>query len=130
MFFYYNNDTDIILLSLYSIFNEKLPKETIFYVHNLNFDGLLIIESLSKNKEFKFEVFIRNLQIYNITINYNNRFVYFRCSYKILPSSLKKISESFKLDAKLPFPYKFSSYENLNYIGEIPEFYFFNSLND
>ena len=43
------------------IFKTKFKKE-IIYIHNLNFDGFLIIEALTLNK-IKFEIFCNNLSI-------------------------------------------------------------------
>jgi hypothetical protein len=127
--FYYEKASDLVLNSILKIFKESFSSY-IFYVHNLNFDGILILESLSKTKIFKFDAFIRNMQIYNISIFYNNKAVHFRCSFKILPSSLKKISESFNLPLKLSFPYKFSQLNNLNYVGKLPSKLYFNNEND
>jgi hypothetical protein len=128
-FFIYFNNEDIVLDSLKSIF-EKNKNEMFFYVHNLNFDGLLILNTLSKNNEFLFTTFIKKLQIYAISIEFKEKKIHFRCSYKILPSSLKSIASSFNIEKKLPFPYKFSNLTNLYYKGELPDYSYFNSKED
>lgn len=126
--FYYGGG-DIINESIVEMFaNVKKEKKIIFYVHNLNFDGILILDSLSKRK-FKFTYFIHKLNIYNISIIENDVEIEFKCSYKLLPSSLQNIAKSFNLPTKLPFPYKFSSMDNLNYVGAPPKEHF-NSLED
>jgi hypothetical protein len=128
---YYNKDTDIIIDSLNLIFSLNLNLKQTFYIHNLNFDGILILSSLSINNTYKFESFIRDNSIYSIKIyNNNNNIIEFKCSYKILPISLKKIANTFKINSKLIFPYKFSSEENLNYSGETPNINFFNNIQD
>lgn len=91
---------------------------------------MLIINSLSKRPVFKFTSFLKHLNIYNITIFLNEKTIVFKCSYKILPISLKNISTAFNLPPKLIFPYKFSSLKNLFYIGIIPQEQFFNSKED
>lgn len=130
--FYYDKKKDIILESIDKIFALKLNKKNknIIYVHNLNFDGLLILNTLSKSTKYNFKSFIKDMSIYSITINFNNISIEFKCSYKILPSSLKKIADSFNLPKKLIFPYKFSSINTLNYVGEVPNLEYFNSKED
>lgn len=127
---YYDYNKDIILESLDLIFSLNLNKKNIFYIHNLNFDGIMILSSLSLNNNYKFESFIRDGSIYSILVHKNNKTIEFKCSYKILPISLKKISISFKISEKLKFPYKFSSLENLNYVGSVPNISFFNNWDD
>lgn len=127
---YYDINKDIILESLNLIFSLNLNTKNILYIHNLNFDGIIILSSLSLNNIYKFESFIRDGSIYSILVFNKNSTVEFKCSYKILPLSLKKISNSFKICNKLTFPYKFSSEKNLNYIGDVPNPSFFNSLED
>lgn len=128
--FYFVKDENLVLSSIESIFTEKLCNNTLIYIHNLDFDGLLILSALSKNNKYKFKAFIKDLKIYDITIFFFNKKIHFRCSYKILPTSLKNISESFNLPSKMPFPYKFASNQNLNYIGKVPLINFFNCNND
>lgn len=50
--FYYNEKSDLLLQSIESIFTEKLfkQKKNIFYIHNLDFDGVLILNCLIKNE--------------------------------------------------------------------------------
>jgi hypothetical protein len=127
---YYEEKVDIIQKSLDIIMSLNLKKENIFYIHNLNFDGLLILSSLTDNKKYEFTAFLKENSVYSIKILYKDLIVEFKCSYKLLPISLKKISYSFNLPKKLKFPYKFSKKENLNYIGKIPDSCYFNSLED
>jgi hypothetical protein len=110
------------------IFKTKFKKE-IIYIHNLNFDGFLIIEALTLNK-IKFEIFCNNLNIYNITVKFNDKVIIFKCSYKILPMSLEKIAHLFKIGNKMTFPYNFVNKNNLNYIGDVPHKSYFNSNED
>lgn len=115
--FYYNND-DVVLNSINYIFENY--NSTILYIHNINFDGLLIIESISKQKTIKIDALIRDLNIYFIELSYGKKTIMFKCSYKILPESLDRISKIFKIGKKMIFPYIFSKKNNLNYIGKTP----------
>jgi hypothetical protein len=131
-FFYKNNpDENLIFKSIEFIFNNIVdPSKIIFYVHNLNFDGFILLEHLSHLTKFIVTSIIKENSIYAININFNEKNIEFRCSYKLLPLSLKKISVSFNLDNKLPFPYKFVAQKTLYYVGKLPELHFFNSEED
>lgn len=74
---------------------------------------------------------MRNLSIYSIIVEKDSKIIEFRCSYKLLPVSLKNIAISFNLPPKKIFPYTFSSRQNLFYKGELPDknYFNFNQLN-
>lgn len=102
------------------------------YYHNLKFDGAFWLSYLIKDLQFKqaFEMndnneiigfqkmkdmknksFIYSIsamgQWYSITIKYNNKFIQFLDSLKLLPFSVKKIGNSFKTKhKKLDMEYK------------------------
>ena len=103
-YLYYYKNSDIVSKSLDLIFYLKLKLKNILYIHNLNFDGIIILSSLSLSTIYKFESFIRDNSIYSIKIYKNDICLEFKCSYKILPISLARISSSFKLPNKLKFP--------------------------
>lgn len=126
-FYMENYNSNIILNSILYILNNY--DNEIIYIHNINFDGILILNYIS-NAELDVELLIRDMNIYKIIIKKNNKKVDFRCSYKLLPESLKNIAKTFRIGEKSSFPYLFSSYENLKYIGETPEKIFFNSEED
>jgi hypothetical protein len=128
-YFYINNSIDIIKETIIYIF-ANTKKKKIFYIHNLDYDGLFILEYLTKFGDFKFESFIRKKNIYSIKIYNKNKIIEFKCSYKLLPSSLRNIAKSFNLDEKMPFPYKFSNRNNLEYVGVLPSVKYFNSYDE
>lgn len=125
---YYEESKNIVEESIILIF-KNIKKKKYLYIHNIQFDGFIIFNYLSSLNKYKIDLLIKNGSIYFISIKENNKNIVFKCSYKIIPASLKKISESFNLISKLPFPYKFSSLDSLNYIGSIEEKYF-NNYND
>lgn len=125
---YYKADSDIIMESINIIVNNSVKPKNMIYIHNINFDGIIIIESLTKNK-IKFEMINRELNIYSINIEYCENIIIFKCSYKILPTSLNKLAELSNISKK-PFPYKFACRKNLFYIGECPDLKYFNNKND
>ncbi len=125
-YLYYNNGSDIIIDFLNIII--KISKNNLdLYSHNINFDGMLIIESLTK-KNIRFTWYIRNLNIYWIKIYFVNIEIKLRCSYKIIPLSIENIGLMIN-HKKQFFPYKFSSIINLNYIGKCPSIEYFDNIN-
>lgn len=108
---------------LNKIVNLSFNKQTIdIYIHNLNFDGILIINILTANF-IKFELISDKTNIYSLKIYYCNKKIVLKCSYKLLPVSLKELGQIEKFP-KLFFPYKFVNKNNLKYIGEIPNVIF------
>jgi hypothetical protein len=118
-YYYYNDAENLIAYAIENIFN-LIIKEVALYIHNLDFDGLLIISYLSKTNKYNYKTFIRDMSFYKIEINFENKKIFFICSYKIFPISLKKIAFSFTNLKKLPFPYEFSNETNLFYVGVPP----------
>lgn len=86
------------------------------------------MESLTKNKII-FKWFIRDLNIYWIKVFFLNIEITLRCSYKIIPISIEKLGTMIGLKKKI-FPYKFSSYSNLNYVGKCPSIEYFNNITE
>lgn len=96
---------------LKKILNKNFSKK-IIYVHNLNYDGFLILEELSKGL-WEFEIFSKKLNLYLIKIFFNGKYLLFKCSYKILPLSLKEIAQGFLIGEKMPYPYRLINSNNI-----------------
>lgn len=103
------------------------------YAHNLSsFDGLLILKTIYKNfkvksrfKDNKLMTFIISKVVTEKGKKKTKKFN-FNCSLKLLPLSLENLIESLKIETKkLQFPYKFVNKDNLNYIGSIPTYDFY-----
>lgn len=127
-YFWYDEKIDIIVNFLEKIGENSKTEDTVLYTHNINFDGFVFINFLKKTF-IKFDWFSRGLNLYWIDIYYLKKKIRIRCSYKIIPISIKKLGEIIKVEKKI-FPYKFISIQNLNYKGEIPNVKFFNSIED
>ena len=108
-----------IIETMLDLFEEKKLKET-FYVHNLTFDGILIIENL--RKKIKFNAVLFKSSLYELNIWSKNFKVKFKCSLKLFPLPLKKIGKLLdKNYEKLEFPHSFVNKNNFNkYIGDHP----------
>jgi hypothetical protein len=110
--FYYDN-SDIIFKAIMNIFQNDFDKE-IIYIHNLKFDGTIIINSLSNYNVFKINAIIENKEFYLLSVEFVNKKLEFRCSYRLLPISLYKISLGFvENNIKIDYPYNFIKKENL-----------------
>jgi len=56
---YYDYRYDIIKESLDVIYN-NVKKKIVFYIHNIQFDGFIILDAISKYKEYSTSVLIKN----------------------------------------------------------------------
>lgn len=123
--FYFEKDVDIVISSLSYITKECQSLEIEFFIHNLNFDGFILIDSLTRNA-IEFKIFSVKTNLYWIKINYCSIQILFRCSFKILPWSLDKIGlmEGYK---KFNYPYAFVNKDTLFYIGKTPSIEFWKS---
>jgi len=120
----YYEDGDIFTKFLDELFDKILENSITFYIHNINFDGMLIMSSVFNNN-LSFKWLIRGTNIYYIELKYVHITITFKCSYKFLPLSLKNISLN-NLDKKI-FPYKFVNKKNIYYVGACPSIEYFNS---
>jgi hypothetical protein len=117
---------DGIIYNSIKIIVEKCENQSVvLYVHNINFDGILILECLQKFN-IVFKLIKRNLNIYAIIFDYMGVNIEFRCSYKLLPLPLNVLALNIGL-FKTPFPYKFVCEETLHYVGEVPNISFFDN---
>jgi hypothetical protein len=122
--YYSGSEGDLFISFLNRLLDLKNSDNNIvFFIHNINFDGILIMDSVFKNN-INFSWFIRDSNIYYIKLTYLNMNLIFKCSYKFIPMALKDIN-FYKIKKKI-FPYDFVNSENLNYVGSCPEKKYFN----
>ncbi len=127
-YYSFYGENNIVIKFLEKICEISDNKYIEIFTHNVNFDGLIILEYISK-KYIIFDFFARENNIYWIKIKYIEHEVLIRCSYKILPLSVKKIGELLNYNKDV-FPYKFITKDTINYRGKIPNFEYFNSYED
>jgi hypothetical protein len=107
--YYYFYGSDVIEKCLDSMKQNLIKNYThIFYIHNINFDGILLIEYLS-NFNYPLDIMGFNGNIYYLRVYMDEICIEWRCSYKLVPLSLKVIGEKWINIKKLPFPYKILS---------------------
>lgn len=71
-------------------------------MHNLNYDARIIIENIKLNSKNIKKAYIieKENNIYSISFKINKKKIEFRCSYKMIPISIKKIAEKFNISEK------------------------------
>lgn len=98
------------------------------YTHNINFDGLVILEGI-KDKNISYDLFIRDYNIYWVKVMYFKIVILIRCSYKLIPLSVKMLGNMIG-NYKYVFPHHFVNELTLDYVGSIPPLKYFNTIED
>jgi DNA polymerase type B, organellar and viral len=98
------------------------------YIHNLaKFDGIFLLKMLTELGQVKPVIHHGNL--ISIGFKFNSYNITFRDSLQLLIFSLKKLGISFGVDTKKSiFPHSFVNENNLDYIGQVPGFKYFNGI--
>jgi len=128
----YNNHEQMILTALKSIMIRKYNDYNV-YIHNMaKFDIIFLLKYLVKLGAV--QPIIHNGKIISIKLNFgeDNKYnIQFKDSYLLLLNSLMKLSRSFKVETqKSVFPHLFVNENNLSYIGEVPEFKYFDKISN
>lgn len=126
---FYDSD-DMLRTSINYLMQRKYHQYKV-YLHNFSyFDGVFLLRILSSLGD-SVKPIIRDSKIIDLKFYFNNNyFLSFRDSYHLLPSSLKDLAIQFKGLNKGLYPYKFvnSKEVDLNYIGDIPNFKYFDKI--
>lgn len=127
---YYIEDVKNPDLSVLKLVNELLRSKyskTTFYCHNLRCLGFIyltkVLVDYNESNKDKYEVSFkyRDHFILSLIITKGGNRLTINDSYPILNSSLRDLAKSYECDSnKSYFPYKFSSEDNLFYIGNTP----------
>jgi hypothetical protein len=98
------------------------------YIHNLSrFDGIFLLKILVGIGEVK--PIIHHGDLISIDFKFRNYNLTFRDSQQLLLLSLRNLGKSFGVDIqKSIFPYNFVNENNLGYIGEVPDFKYFDKI--
>jgi hypothetical protein len=99
------------------------------YLHNLaKFDGIFILKILTELGKIK-PIIHNKGDLISIGFKFNNYNITFKDSLQILIVSLRNLAKTFGvLTQKSIFPYNFVNENNLDYIGQVPDFKYFNNI--
>nr|YP_009690340.1 DNA polymerase family B [Fomitiporia mediterranea]QEG57120.1 DNA polymerase family B [Fomitiporia mediterranea] len=133
----YKSTNELLKAVFDKLFSEEFNK-SIVYIHNgVNFDLIFIVKFLLSLKSIEITPIYKDGKFLSLTIRYGKYktkkgkigFHYvltIRDSMLLLPSSLSKLAKSFDVkQQKDIFPYNFPNKNNLNYVGEVPGYNFF-----
>lgn len=103
------------------------------YFHNLaNFDGIFLLKILSNIKGAIVQPILHKGKLVQITFKLNKIKVIFRDSLQMMPISIRKLAKSFDVTNKSFFPHSFVNTgqpkDNINYIGNVPDFSLFSDI--
>ena len=130
----FKNSDEMLSNSILDLLKKEYNHHVV-YIHNLsNFDGVFLIRILGilqkLDDNIKIKITKRDSAIINISISYNKITLNIRDSLSMLPSSLRNLAKSFKVDDKSIFPYNFVNNFKipLDYVGAAPKFIFFDKI--
>lgn len=123
----YKSSKDMIINCIKDIMIKKYDNYKV-YLHNLSgFDGIFLLKILVELGLVK--PLIHDRKIISISFKYNNYDITLKDSLHLLITSLKKLGKSFGIDTqKSIFPHKFVNENNLDYIGQVPDFKYFDNI--
>lgn len=121
-------DSNILLITAIKDIMIKKYDNYKVYIHNLaGFDGIFLLKILANLGEC--QPIIHNDKIISIIFGLNDYIVTFKDSQQLLLGSLRNLGKSFSVETqKSIFPYKFVNENNLDFIGTIPDFKYFDGL--
>jgi len=104
------------------------------YIYNFaNFDAVFLLKELTKHRIVNSIIYKGKIVIVSLTFSNQkdsrSYIIHFRNSYQLLLSSLSKLGINFKINTiKDIFSYRLIKFNNLNYIGSIPLFEYFDNI--
>ena len=127
--------TDLMLKSSLNYLMRPKYHNYKVYIHNFSiFDAIFLLKTFSESTKLPIKPVIRDGRIMDLKFSFefnNTKFnLFFRDSYLLLPSSLRKLAINFNVENKGIFPYAFVNDINipLNYKGVVPDIKYFDSI--
>jgi DNA polymerase type B, organellar and viral len=128
----FNNHEEMLETAIKDLLRKKYSGFKI-YLHNFaKFDCIFLLDTLTKLGKCK--PIVNNGRFISVGLTYKTESnikyqIDFRDSLQLLLMSLSKLAKSFGVDVqKGIFPHKFVTSENLDYIGAVPEFKYFEGI--
>jgi hypothetical protein len=130
----FDNANDLLKSSLVYLMRPKYHNYKV-YIHNFSFfDAIFLLRIFSELTIFPIKPIMRDGRIIDLKFSFDfndTKFsLFFRDSYLLLPSSLRKLAINFNVENKGIFPYDFVNDINipLDYKGLVPDIKYFNNI--
>ena len=122
------NSSDSLLTQAIKDLMAKKHDNYKVYIHNMaGFDAIFLLKILTELGDIK--PIIHHGQLISINFKFNNYIVVFRDTLKILLASLRNLAKVFGVETqKSIFPYSFVNENNLDYVGPVPDFKYFDNI--
>lgn len=129
---FYISDYESTEHLLNNCFNSLFTQEfngTFIFIHNgSNFDLIFLVKYLLTRNDIEITPIYKDGKFISLKIKYGVYSLSIRDSMLMLKSSLAKLGKAFKVDVmKDVYPYNFPKKDNLNYVGAVPEYKFFDN---
>jgi len=111
------NGAYYLILKIHALMCTTRTNKAIFYVHNLNLAGMLLMSDLSKHG-VALDFLLDEHNLYSLTIFFEQKKILFRCSYRLIPVELSAIAQS-RQHVILTQPKTFLAKGDLYYRGPI-----------
>uniref|UniRef100_UPI0030E2B40F DNA polymerase n=1 Tax=Daedaleopsis nitida TaxID=1140402 RepID=UPI0030E2B40F len=131
-FFYiseYGNSDALLKACIIYLMKKKYNKYTVYWHNFSKFYGIFLVKVLTDLSN-KVNIIMRDSNILNVVFHDGKKKLHFKDSYLMLPTSLSKLAKQFMVEDKGIFPYKFVDTINLDYYGPVPEFKYFEGINE
>lgn len=114
---------------LSTLFTRKY-NDKIIYIHNSSeFDLIFLLKYIVSFKNIKVDPIVKDGKFINLDVRFGPKHIYsinFRDSMLLLSASLSDLGTAFKVNSvKDIFPHSFVNAGNLNYIGDVPAYSYF-----
>ena len=127
------DNLDSMLTDLFKTLFVTKNNNKLLFIHNSSmFDLIFLLKHLASYPNITMKPILKDGKFINLSIKYgkNGGFnINLRDSYLLLTSSLAKLCSAF--DVKKPkdiFPHRFVTANNLDYVGPVPAFHFFDKI--
>lgn len=123
-------NVDAMVIAMLDLLLTRKYNNKILYIHNgSKFDLIFLLKHIANYPNVKVNPVIKEGSFINLEIQYGRNQVYrinIRDSFLLLPASLKQLALQFnKTNVKDIFPYTFVNADNLDYVGPVPNYNFF-----
>jgi hypothetical protein len=90
------------------------PDSSIFYAHNLSFDGNIVLNFIPKVYEIDSDkTFLMRGDFYSLCLRKSSKIILFKCSAKILPLRLEEIAVFFNIGSKKFIDHTFANKDSI-----------------